>query len=238
MNWILDAVIVAIIITAAIIGAKKGFVKTVIGMVCFFLVIILSFTLSSKTADIIYNNFVEEKIVSSMSKNLDNAGFNVINAGTKATSQLVDIIENTIEESSFLGVSPANQTSTEEISESISDSEAETAEELAKELSIKLVKPLMIRIMETFLFFVLFLLLSMLVKPVTTLVNKMFSFSIIGKLNKLLGGISGIFIGIVISVAFVNIFNNYVNISETEILGITPQTLNDTYLFSTLLNLV
>ncbi len=238
MSFILDIVILAIIFFAAVIGAKKGFVKTVIGMVCFFLIIILSFTLSSKCADIIYNKVVEERIVSSMSNNLDDAGFNIINQGAKATKELVDVVEKTIEESSILGLSPANQTSTEQISESVSASSAQTSEDLARELSRSLVKPLVVRILETLLFFALFLLMSIFVKPVTSLINKMFSFSVIGKLNKLLGAASGVFIGVIIAIAFVNIFNNYINISETEILGITPKTLNDTYLFSTLLNLV
>lgn len=238
MSYILDAVVLLIIVVSAIIGSKRGFVKTVIGMVCFLLIILLSFTLSSKSAGIIYDNFVEKKIVSSVSAKLDDAGYNIINGAVSTTTEIADIVDNAIESSSFFGMTPASQTSEEEIQKEISSSKAKTSEELATELSQKIVKPPVTRILETVLFLILFVGLSLLVKPVTVVVCKMFTFSVIGKINKLLGFISGAFIGIVISVAFVNIVYNYVGMSQTEILGITNDTFDKTILFGSMLNLL
>lgn len=239
MNYILDLIILIIVLLSMFIGAKKGFALTVTGMVCFLLAVVLSFTLSSKLADTIYNRFMEERVETVITEKLDKAGFSLIEENTQSELKFVETVKHAIRESTVFAIDSSNVGATDDIIEqNISESTASTSEQFAAELSQRLVKPIAVRILESLFFFALFILFVFLIKPITAIINKLFSFSVIGTLNKTLGGLSGIFVGVLICVAFVNLVNSYVNISNTEILGLTPQVLNDTYLFSYLLKCI
>ena len=66
MGIVLDLIVIAIILIFCLISAKKGFVKTIVGLVGFILVTYLSFTLSSPLAGITYDKIIEPVVIRSV----------------------------------------------------------------------------------------------------------------------------------------------------------------------------
>lgn len=232
MSYILDIAVILIIFLAATIGAKKGFVKSVIGLVCFLLVIVVSFTFSSKLADIIYSNFAEQRIVSAINTGLDEVGLKTITDSEDSAAQVIETVKTAIEKSTF------GLVSVDELSyQNVLSSTQTLSSELAKEITEVFVKPLLLRILETVFTVILLVALSLAIRPVTNLISRIFSFSVIGTLNKLLGFASGAFAGILIAFSVAKLLNQIVTVSASGFLGITADAIEQTHIFSFLLNL-
>ncbi|MGN1080992.1 MAG: CvpA family protein [Acutalibacteraceae bacterium] len=239
MNWILDGIIVIILAVAVSLGAKKGFAHTVTELVCYLLAIIISVTASARLSVWIYDRFARESIVAAVTDNLNLSGYDAITAQAQNTEELVSAVQKAVDENSFLKISAkAFGLTDEKISDALKNIDVASAEELANKLSDDLLEPIFTKLLEFVLFFVMIILLFLLIKPVAKLINKLFSFSFIGGINKLLGGVAGIFTGAVIAMVFVIFVNYAVTLSSNEILGINSQTIQNTYIFKYLINLI
>ena len=63
MGIILDLIILAIIVIFAFLSAKKGFVRTLIELVGFFLAIFIASSISPAISNGVYDKFIEPAIV-------------------------------------------------------------------------------------------------------------------------------------------------------------------------------
>lgn len=239
MHWILDGIILVIVIFAIISGAKKGFVRTIIELVCYLLAVIISVTLCTRAAEWTYDKYIDQRVVSSVAENLSESGFDSVSQALDNAGSAVEAVKKAVESSKLLSfMSGTLDISAESLEKAAEDSGTMTAEEFAGSLSKKIIRPVFIRFLEFIIFILLIILLFILIKPIAKTVNKIFSFSVLGAINKFLGGVTGLFTGIVISMVFVIISNYVFTMSSHEILGINEQTVQNTYIFSYLLNLI
>ena len=76
MPIILDLIVIAVIFIFILVSAKKGFVRSLIEIVGFVLVIMLSNTVSTPLANITYDKFIEPSIIESSQKLTDGTNEN------------------------------------------------------------------------------------------------------------------------------------------------------------------
>lgn len=212
MNWVLDLIIVAIILLFTIVMANKGFVKTVISFLGFIAALLIAFFLCGPVADFAYDKAVGPAIQKTVYNAVDDEFKNGNN------------IEKSIQESSI------PQIVKDKLANVDFDSYGNKSEEIADAVCEKVVKPLSVGLIKVIAFILLFVILSIIAKILANAINKLFSFSVVGKVNKFFGGILGIIYGIVFAALFIMLVNSLVSING-DIFGINKESIEATYIF-------
>ena len=230
MNILLDIIIIAIIGITAFISAKRGFVRALISAVGFVLAIILAFSLSGPIAASVTENYVKPVVEEQTLSILSNAsGENLNTVSENLWNELPDFVIN--------AVASAGLTE-ESISDSISKSTAKTTEDLATHITDTLFIPIVESLIKAIITLVLFLILMVLVLFLSRVLNKLFSGFIFGKFNSLLGGALGILKGVVFAAVFCLVISALVGLSDKGFLSITNDTIDSTYIFIRILNVL
>lgn len=185
--WIfLDIALVLIITLFVIISAKKGFMLTFMEAVCFLGIAILSFTVSSPISNGIYDKIIEPKVITEIAESAD------ISASDFTDSILEDIPDI---------LKPLSKTLKPEIEKFKQNAdeklEAETTETAVK-ISGEIIKPITVRILSAIISLLIWVIGLLIIKPLSRGVNKLFSFSLVGKINRFLGGVIGFIRGLVL----------------------------------------
>ncbi len=194
MGWILDLIVVLIILVIALISAKRGFVRVFLELMGFIAAVIISFTFSTPLAELTYDKIVEPNIVSEIADSVnsvaDNSATNTID---DTWESLPKIVKNNADK---IGMSKEelNKLLTENIGNGIDSVVDSTSENVIRPLVVTPLRLVYILLMLVFLIFV--------VRTFARLINKLFKFSIVGKLNFILGGIVGIPQGIIFAMVF------------------------------------
>lgn len=186
MGIIFDIVIIAIIIACAFAAAKQGFVKTVIELVGFFLAIYLSFVLSGVAADIGYNKIVKPTVTKSITEKFtadDALNENKIDSVWETLPGYVKSLSDKFGVNKNLLISGEEQT--------------QSIETVASDICDTAVKPIAFSFIKSVSMIILSIILLFVIKILAKLINKLFSFNLVGSLNKLLGAFVGIFKGAV-----------------------------------------
>ncbi len=211
MNFILDIIIVAIIVLFIIVSAKKGFVKTVIEFVGLLAALYLALTLSTPLADFTYEKAVEPAVTSTINTAIENVSETAeTNIKETVYNSLPKFISNNIDLSQF---------------------EINAGEGVASEICANVVKPISISFLKAVFTLILFIVLQIIVKFLAKLINKVFSFSIIGKANRVLGGVLGFIKGIIFAVIFVIVTKILISLTG-GFLVFTDSAIDSSILFS------
>lgn len=225
MSMILDIAVAAIVLIFIFTSAKKGFVKTVVEAVGLVAAIILAFTLSTPIAEFTYDKMIGPAIVNVLEKNTADTA--------EATSeQIIGILPEAIRESaSGFGIS------LEEIAGNITSEVGNNTEAIIERVSEDAVKPIAVKIIGMALTVILFFLLSIVVNFLARVLNGLFSFSIVGKLNRTLGGVIGLVKGIVIAAVFCTMITFIVTVLGNGFWIFTLENIQKTYIFKMLAEL-
>ncbi len=185
MGIVLDLIIVAVVVLCVLLAAKKGFVKSVFNIAGFVAAIILSLTFSAPIANAVYDKAVEPVVI-------------------KTIEGMVEDGEKIVSEEVFSNLPSFIQNAAEmfNINKDSLNLTGDTAA-VAVDISNNIVKPIAFSVIKTIVSILLIIVLSVLFKFLANLLNKIFSFSIVGTLNKTLGGVLGAVQGITIAVIFV-----------------------------------
>ena len=197
MWWILDLIVVAIIALFVYLSAKRGFVRTVIELVGYFLAIYLSFIISGAIADFTYNKVVEPAIV----ENISNKISTTTNESVDST---VDIIWEALPE--FVSKSAENfNVSKNSVKATVAEKYTSNLDtkDFVKTVAENSVKLIVVPLIKTICSVILFIILMFVVKILARVLNKMFSLPLIGGLNKALGGVIGLLKGVISATLFV-----------------------------------
>ena len=217
MWYFLDLIICAIIFLCVVIYAKRGFVKSVFGIVAFVAAIILAFILSTPISNFTYDKVIEPTVSTAIENTINKQ---VASSTEALTENVLDalpaFIRNNIDKGNI---------------SNINFLDVDTAESLADKICETVVKPGAIYFLKIIISLILFIVLSFIFKFVVKLLNKVFSFSIIGKVNRTLGGIIGVIMGLVITLLFVLIVNVVVSVSDGFWI-FTQETINQSKIFS------
>ena len=244
MSYIIDLFILLIIALCVCISAKKGFVKTIIGLVGFILATYLSFTLSSPLANITYDKIVEPTIIKSIgtaenvSEEMENVSEEIENISGAIENSNIDIdniwdsLPDVVKENAEkLGVSKKDLDTN--FDEFISGKKELTVQNLSQEV----IKPLVSKLIEMIYSIIIMIVLMFIINIIASIINKLFTFSLVGSLNKILGGVVGIPKGVIYSVLFCMIVSVVVKFTG-GIWIFTDENLDKTILFELLSNLI
>ncbi len=221
MNIVLDLIILAIVIVTIYLSTKKGFVKVLVETVGFILAIVIAFTVSTPLAEATYDKFIEPSIIQSAEKTIQNDE----GIEKEVWENIPDFITKNAEN---FGISEDSfsQTINENISLGTKKAVTVASQNVIKPVCVSLVSMIYGVILTTVLFIV--------VKFAAKFLNKLFSFSLVGKLNRILGGVLGVFKGVAFAVLFVVIVSFLVSING-KLFNITIQDIEKTFLFKEIL---
>lgn len=225
MNYVIDLIIIAIIAICVLISAKRGFVKVVIEVVGFVAVCIFAFSVNMPLSEATYDKFIEPTIVKA------------VNASVEDTSlSTKDDVFNSLP--SFLAENAENLgISIDSFYSKITDNVSSGVETAVTTASQDVIKPIFTKILGTIYAVVIILVLLFVVKILANLINKLFSFSIVGKTNRVLGGIIGLPKGIVFAIIFCLLISLIVSLSGGFLI-FTPENIDKTILFKLLAGII
>jgi len=219
MSIIIDLIVLAIIGLFIYTSAKRGFVKVLVEVAGFVLAVIITFTISSPLADATYDKIIEPSILEAVG---DSAAGSAEELKNEALSALPEFVTKNAELLGFSVDEFANKINTDVLSS--------TAQNPVKLASQEVVKPVVSRIIELLYSIILMLILLFVVKLLARVINKMFTFSIIGKANSFLGGVIGVPKGIIIAMIFCMIISLCVSFFG-EFFIFTYENMENTLLF-------
>lgn len=222
MSLILDGIIIFIVLLFVYLSAKKGFVYTLIEVIGFVAALVIAFTISTPLAEITYDTFV----FPSVSDKVESTGKENI---SEAADALWEELPDYFTESSFLGLS--KETATTAAQNEFSNN----SDSIAKSISDSMVKPTAVKLISVFISFILVVVLLFIVKILAKYINKLFTFSVVGEINKILGGVLGIAKGAAIAVVFCLVISLILSFTKDGFLIFTYDAIESSYLFKFLM---
>ena len=94
MKYLLDAVVILIFLLCVFIGHKRGFIKTVTGIVAFVAALAVSALLSGPVAGFVYDKAVEPTIIETVDAKLEETEGSAIERLNNAYESLPDVVKN------------------------------------------------------------------------------------------------------------------------------------------------
>lgn len=221
MAIVLDLIIIAIVVVFAIISAKKGFVRTLIEVVGFVFAIYVALTFSTPLSNMIYDKTVHPIVA----KTFESA----INDGAANSNAAVDAVWNKIpsfiSENSFFNISKENALNV------LGDNISLDTQTITTKISDSLLKPAITKIISSLLAIIIVCVLLFIVKILAVQINKLFNISLVGGLNKTLGGILGIVKGGTIAIVFCLFISLILTFAKDGFLIFTYDNINASTLF-------
>lgn len=228
MPYILDGIIIIILILCVFLSVKKGFIPTAIEVVGFIAALIIAFTCSSPLTSIIYDNFIEPSVFTTVEKTIDNT--------TDKSFQAVDVVWEKMPE--FITQNDFFSLSKEDVINEIESKSDETNEQLAYHISNTIIKPPITKIISVLISIIILSLLSVLVKLFARNIKKIYKNTVVGDADKLLGGLLGIVKGAFFSMCFCLIISLLLSFNEDGFLIFRYDLINSTYIFKYLMELL
>ena len=118
------------------------------------------------------------------------------------------------------------------------DTVENTVQELVFNILQNSLKPIAVKVISYIYAFIIFSLLLVVVKPLAKLLNKAFSFSIVGKLNTMLGGVCGLAKGIVFTLLLCLVIYSVASFTENGIWIFNVENIDNTFIFKYLISLI
>lgn len=224
MSIILDLIVLAIIVITVLMSAKRGFVRTLIELLGFIAAVFISFTISTPLANSTYDKIIEPSILSTVTSTVDTAADN-------SAAAAVDSFWNEIPGWIKGGIEKAG-ISKESLDGSITANIGNGVQSAVESASQNVIKPAVTSTLALIYQVISLIVLMALVKPLAKLINKLFSFSVIGTANRVLGGVVGVPKGIIYAVAFCLLITLAVSFTANGFLIFTGETMEKSLFFS------
>lgn len=224
MSIILDLIVLAIIVITVLISAKRGFVRTLIELVGFIAAVFISFTISTPLANTTYDKIIEPSIISTVTSAVDTAADNSAAAAVDSFwNEMPGWIKGGIEKAGI---------SKDSLGGSITENIGNGVQAAVESTSQSVIKPAVTGSLALIYQVILLIILLALVKPLAKLINKLFSFSVIGTANRVLGGVVGVPKGIIYAVAFCLLITLAVSFTQNGFLIFTGEAMEKSLFFS------
>ena len=188
MALAIDLVIVLIFLIIIWRSAVHGFVRTVIEMVGYILAALLTLAFTGVIAETIYDYTLNERVTEKVQSTVSDVSLNM----NVKVNEIWDGLPSFVTKSAdLLG-------SSDKIKNDITTQVETSSAKASSNVSQKVVRPIFVNILKAILSIIMFTALMFLVRFIAKTLNRMFSFSILGSINALLGGTIGFAKGIVI----------------------------------------
>lgn len=224
MSILIDLIIVAIFVLMIIISARQGFVKALTRLIGFAVVIAVVAVAVNPLADLTYQKAIEPSIVNA-------AGDLVIEGGDRAADSVWESLPTFITDNADdFGISK------DKISNVVSDDTKIDAKETLQKISQELIKPAVVTVLEIFYSVILIIVLLFFVRIIANFLNKLFSFKLVGKINRFLGGALGVVKGLIIALIFCNAISLIVKFVPNGLWIFNSENIANAYIFNLLTN--
>lgn len=224
MSIILDLIVLAIIVITVLISAKRGFVRTLIELLGFIAAVFISFTISTPLANSTYDKIIEPSIISTVTSAADTAADNSAAAAVDSFwNEMPGWIKGGIEKAGI---------SKESLDGSITANIGNGVQSAVESASQNVIKPAVTGSLALIYQVISLIVLMALVKPLAKLINKLFSFSVIGTANRVLGGVVGVPKGMIYAVAFCLLITLAVSFTQNGFLIFTGEAMEKSLFFS------
>lgn len=239
-SFLLDLILVIIIGASVYLSARRGFVRTFVEAIGVVAAAIIALTVCTPLANATYDKIIEPAITKTVceevNKALENEELNLQLDGTpnKILEALPQKIQSLIEKSEI-----DYDKLLEENKYLINDDTVEnTVQELVFNILQNSLKPIAVKVISYIYAFIIFSFLLVVVKPFAKLLNKAFSFSIVGKLNTMLGGVCGLAKGIVFTLLLCLVIYSVASFTENGIWIFNVENIDKTFIFKYLISLI
>lgn len=223
MSWVLDGLVVAIVVVFAIISAKRGFVRSILGLLSLVICIAVVSTYGKTVSDATYDLLLKKSVENSITEKLDEHTSEV-NKVDVVLSALPKPVRSTVESSGVDFNKLKGIVST-------SDDNRKTAESISNDVIKPVAASMLLIIVDAVMFAALMILLRFFNKFVCTL----FKAPVLNQVNKFLGVILGIIKGLAISVIVCSVITYIVSMrADANYIVFTSGAINDSLLFGRL----
>lgn len=223
MSFLIDIIIVAVFALPIIIFAKKGFVFALVKVIGFVAAFIVATGIGGYLSALVYDNTVEPAVVSATVENFENGISNLADATFEA---MPDFIKKNSE---VLGITK------ETFVKAIPNGAVN--EDTVKSVLETTIKPVVTKLLSTLITLIAFVVLLVAVGFLSRLLNKLFSFSVIGTLNRVLGGIIGIPIGVILAYLFCLLVELTLSFTSKGLWVFTAEAVDTSRLYNLLMSI-
>ncbi len=221
MAYILDGVVILIFLMAVAIGHRRGFIKTVAGMVAFLAALAVAMLLGQPVAEFAYDKTMEPTVIAAVEEQVTGDGA-TIGGMNRVLDSLPGFVQNLM---GNVGISTG-----EDVLEKLT---GETGDTLAQQISVNVVRPVVVPLLRVLCMLVLFLLAYIGARVLFKVMNVVAKLPLLKQLNKSLGLISGVVSGVLWVLLAVTV----IQVLAATNTFITQQALNDSLLTNWLVGL-
>lgn len=201
--FLLDACVILIVVAMIVLGMKKGFFASLIGLVSSLLSVFAAALLTSPVTGFLYENAVRGMLQGNVSGFLEN---NVTLPAGAAISQFVEAMAEALHGMSIPFINLQSVTAAD------LGVDAKSMEEVAGNLVDNVVGPQVQALLNIVVFVVLFLVLCIVVRFVAKVLSKTLNMlPLVGTANRLLGGVLGACKGVILCYLLVTVLKLLMN---------------------------
>ena len=223
MSILIDIAVIALIAVFAFIGYRKGLVKTLLNFAGVFIALIAAFYIASPLSSFVFDTFFIDRIHNGVNKAIVNSAADTV---TGAVAAVPDYIKK--------GAKALDINVEKVISDSDPESGVSFAEDVAETITLKFARPIVTRLLAIILFIILFVLLRVLIKVIANALNLVARLPGLNLANRTLGAVIGFAEGLLIAYVCCFAIMQIADIKGGSFLGVSMDTLSDTYIFSKL----
>ena len=178
----LDIGVAILFLLSIIVCYRRGFVKTILGLVCNIVSLVGAYFLGSWLSRLIYDKAIKDKIVSSLSNSVESSVSSTTSKVETATNDLPDFVDR------ILGYFGYNSSS---INKGIDSTVHNQSQNVANGIE-SVLGPIVTALIAFLLVFLLFIILRFITGRISKLICRGFNLPVISTLNHIFGGVLGI----------------------------------------------
>lgn len=186
MNFIVDAIIIAIIAIVIVRSSKKGFVSSLIDTFAMIIATIVSYMFTPEVSQFVYDSFIKNSVSKGFEKVLDDMNTNAAVAD-KVDAMIASLPEGAVNLADRLGIINLNAIGAGIHMPGVIDNN-----QLITTVLNDFAYNVMITITKVVVFFILFVLAALVLRMVSNFLENINKIPLIGKLNSTLGGVLGV----------------------------------------------
>ena len=186
MNFIVDAIIIAIIAIVIVRSSKNGFVSSLIDTFAMIIATIVSYMFTPEVSQFVYDSFIKNSVSKGFEKVLDDMNTNAAVAD-KVDAMIASLPEGAVNLADRLGIINLNAIGAGIHMPGVIDNN-----QLITTVLNDFAYNVMITITKVVVFFILFVLATLVLRMVSNFLENINKIPLIGKLNSTLGGVLGV----------------------------------------------
>ena len=217
MSIVIDVVLLAFILLTAFISAKYGFVRTVIELVGFALIIFAINTVSIPLAEAVYDSTIQKDVVSY-------SGSDQATVTLPSEDFIKSLPGYLTKENGLLTVDK------QKIDEYYNANIKKGAKDIAVKINNDVIRPATVKVLSLIISAILFMISSVAIPLIARLLNGLVSHTFAKGINEKLGFVIGLFKGVLIVLVLCLIIMLYTANTNKGIFGLSKDTINNSYI--------